>query len=58
MRLSSGQSAVRKKSALHHLIPKVCRNNLLTDSDPPLAGFFMPVAAMAKSLPPFCRHQA
>lgn len=41
MKLLCAQYAVLKKSAQHLLIQKVCRNNLLTESGPPLAGFFM-----------------
>lgn len=29
-----------QKSAQRHLIPKVCKNNLLTEPDPLLAGFY------------------
>lgn len=43
---------LRKKLALFRLIPKVCRNNLLTETDSSLAGFYW-------LLPPWlnsCRH--
>jgi len=36
MRLFSDQFAARKNPAHHQLIPKVCRNNVLTESYPPL----------------------
>jgi hypothetical protein len=48
MRLLCAQYAVLKKSAQHRLIQKVCRNNLLTEPGPPLAGFFMADERCAK----------